>query len=300
MEAFRQQVGDRYTVSSVWVALATDGGYRRVAPGVYDLTERARELDPVTATSKLLLTQPDCRLYVQARYAGEPMGAFPLWTPAMERDWCWWAERMRYTKLLDSLLFVAEPAAWPAAESEKTLWLWKKRVMGRFRLDLRPRYPKRSQLPTPRDLLAVMTCAGQRGTTNWLIVNRITGERLHQHAAATSLAILVAAECLAAPADWRRAHDVGPRMEAVAAELSEEMHRTGSLGWDRGAAGALLERLPQALDRAPLGWVQRRPLEQLVELLREEALTPRHGAPPATPGGFEEDEETPLGEPPAM
>ena len=105
--------------------------------------ELAEGIDPVNTWSEILLTRRICKSFMLERYAGEPLNAYPLWTPAMEQHWCLWAEgnselnlgigfggasdKAYNRKLYQSLLFVSEPDLWPASDAVKTRWRFKNR-----------------------------------------------------------------------------------------------------------------------------------------------------------------------------
>ena len=99
-----------------------------------------RNIDPVLAKSDLLLNYRDCRQYIMGRYAGEPMNSFPLWTPAMERKWCFWAKNESDPQLYQSLLYIADPNLWPAPDSEKEKWKEKRSGMGAIILNYQLRF----------------------------------------------------------------------------------------------------------------------------------------------------------------
>jgi hypothetical protein len=262
----RARSGGKIPATSTHAYLVNCDEFIRLAPGVYGLSGEEVAADRLAAARRLLLNRGSCLQYVLARQAGEPLGAYPLWTPAMEADWCEWAQA-REKSLLGSLLSVVEPSAWPA-DSYKDIWLWKKECLGYYQFEKKPRYPL---IGAPvGDVLAMVKCALWRGAANWVLANRVTGQRILNRDAASLMALLIGVGAVLPPAHWQKPHEVAPAVaRGIDAMLSEELHRKGSLSWDGEAGSALLEQIAKTIDRGETGWVAVGEMRKLLERLRE-------------------------------
>jgi hypothetical protein len=251
---------------SVIMYVTKGDDFARLAPGIYGVSEpRASDLT-FAASGKLLLRRSACLQYVYARWAGEPVDVYPLWTAELEAEWCEWVQ-WRDKNLLASLLAVADPSAWPIDDSYRETWLWKKECLGHFRLEKPPHYPLGDvQLI---DLLTLVKAARWRGATNWLLANRLRGAtRLLDRGAASLMALLIGAGAVVAAEHWQRAHEVGPYAGEMDSLLSEELHRKGSLEWNGEGGRELLGRVEKSIDRGETGWVAPAELRRLCERLR--------------------------------
>lgn len=245
--------------TSVGMYLYSFDEFMRLAPGVYGLSGA-----PVPATSKLLLNRGACLHYVLARGAGEPADAYPLWTPAMEAEWCEWAQS-REKNLLGSLLSVVDPSDWPAPDSYQAIWRWKKECLGYYRLETAPRYPFAGVALL--DLLALVKCARWRGAMNWVLANRVTGRPILNRGTVSVMALLIGVGAVVPAYHWQRPHAASPGAAEIDDMLSAELHRKGSLAWDGPSGGALFDRLAKAIDDGDTGWVPRPELARLLDRL---------------------------------
>jgi len=254
----RARSGGAIAPSSVGVYLSTLEEFIRLAPGVYGLSGA-----PVPATSKLLLNRGACLQYMLARWAGEPADAYPLWTPAMEAEWCEWAQSTE-KNLLGSLLSVVDPSYW-SPDSFQAIWQWKKECLEHYRFETAPRYPLANVALL--DLLSIVKCARWRGAVNWVLANRVTGARMLNRSTASVMALLIGLGAVVPAHHWQRPHAVGTGATEIDDVLSEELHRKGSLAWGGPSGGALLDRLAKAIDGGDTGWVPRSELRRLLDRL---------------------------------
>jgi len=250
--------------TSVAGYLYTCDEFLRLAPGVYGLYDPPASASQLAAVRRFLLNRGACLQYMLARRAGEPADAYPLWTPDMEADWCEWAQA-REKNLLGSLLSVVDPLTWPLPDSYRTMWLWKKECLEYFKHESPARYPL-AGFPLI-DLLAVLRCARWRGSANWVMANRVTGERILNRGAASLMALLVGMGAVFPAAHWQRPHVTSPEAGGIDGMLSAELHRKGALAWDGDGGRWLLDRLAQSIDRAETGWAPRPELQRLLGLL---------------------------------
>jgi len=267
-----EKTNARLSPAGVGPILAQKGDFIRLAPGVYGLPDQYSHVDPVTATSDLLLRKKDCSLYIIARYAGEPLNSYPLWTPAMEWKWCSWAEelsiRKRYeSKWFHSLLFIAEPRLWPSPDSEQVLWEFKKQAVGYYQFNEDLRQPIWRKIPTLRDVFTVAVCARCFRAMNWFKINRIFGQFLTDQNAAPVLALLIALDVIEPSDHWQKPHNIGPNVDDIVSMLSNDLHRKGSIQWNDEIGLALRNHLRAVSRREDLGWVDAGELEILIGTL---------------------------------
>lgn len=131
-----ERADGRFKEVNVQMAVATRKEFIQLAPSVYGWARRFQKIDPVLAQSDRLLNRRDCIKYVHGRYAGEPMNAWPLWTPAMERKWCLWAKDAQPPRLYQSLLYIANPDLWPVSDAEKDKWKNAKKFDAHYYYDI--------------------------------------------------------------------------------------------------------------------------------------------------------------------
>lgn len=233
----------------------------RIAPGIYSLA--AAE---VPATSKLLLNVSSCLKFVQALHAGEPADIYPMWTTAMEAEWCEWAQ-VRAKHLLGPLLSVVEPSRWSAPDSYKDLWLWKKECVSFYGLEEEPAFPL-ADVPL-LDLLSLVRCARLRGSMNWVLANRATGQGLLNGGSASAMALLIGVGAIVPAEHWQRPHSTAPGAgEIIDGMLSAELHRQGFLAWDGPSGRILLDRLAKAIDSGRVSWAPVSEQRKLLNLLK--------------------------------
>jgi hypothetical protein len=256
---------DPITAVSIAQSLNIGEEFLRLAPGVYGLDGQPGSDSQWAAARKLLLNRGACLRYILARWAGEPADAFPLWTPAMEIEWCEWAQS-RQKKLLGSLLAVADLSSWPVPDSYRAVWLWKKECLQHFQLEEPAGYPLAAFSLT--GLLPLVKYARWRGSANWVMANRVTGQPILFRNTASPMAFLVGVGAILPAPHWQRPHAIAPGAGEIDAMLSAELHRKGSLAWDGDSGRWLLDRLSQSIDRGETGWAPGPELQRLLVLLR--------------------------------
>jgi hypothetical protein len=236
----------------------------RLAPHIYGIHGRDDDLDRRPVPLKLMLTRGSCRIYVQARNAGEPMTAFPYWTATMEQEWCLWAESHASSELFQSLLWIAKPDQWPIGEGFRAIWQWKKECLALYRLAGPLRHPIHTRLPNAADLLLVLRQTAEVGSMNWIRANRIIGERILNQGVLAIMALLISLGILVPASHWQLLHPAGTGFQEVDDMLSSELQRQGFLCWHQGAARRVLERISSFLPDTDLGWVNRHEFETLL------------------------------------
>lgn len=227
--------------------------FARPLPGVYALH------DQVLSDDRLLQTKPaylfderHVRNYVVARNAGEPFGAYALWIPAVEYLWCHWARRHADTALLEALLSVADPDAWPDVEDRED-WRALQAQRGRYTLHVSPR-DEAYGLPNLEHVLSACLLIRQHGRLSWTSGNRAQFRRPADHTSAGLLAFLVAINALETGVPhWQVAHLAGSDLADVLERLECERVQLGVLVWT-GEAGQALIRKARAFVPSQ-GWV---------------------------------------------
>jgi Sigma-70, region 4 len=246
--------------------------FLRILPGVYSLMEQ------LPSPAELLriplpywLTEAQGRTYSFARFAGEPWGIFPLWIPAAEYRLCAWARFEGSPALFHSLLAIAQIDAWPIDYVQKDEWRRLAAQLARFELEVSGKAPIRELRPELDRLLAACRIAIERGSINWIQVNRIIGRRLDAAGGQGLLALLIALGAVSPPANdienqRLRPHPVTPQAADIAQRIEAEIVRHGETTWSSTLGQALAADAVSA-DPAQLGWAS---LEQLAELLETE------------------------------
>ena len=185
-----------------------------------------------TYSSRVLLSEADCRMYTRSRHAGEPANIYPMWTPAMEYRWATWAQHDASPELFSSVLSVADPTTWPVPTEVQRQWQDIKNERGQYRLRDPRRYHLAESLPPLKNLLRIAAIAHARGHISWVSANRIVGRRIDSHRSATSLAILIELRLVEPAGHWQERHDVKGACENFVDRLVTELHETGLLEWD--------------------------------------------------------------------
>lgn len=257
-----------FSISSIGPFLLTSPRIARLAPGVYCLRQQLEGLRQ-KATSDLLLEDRACRRYVMARYAGEPINAYPLWTASMEHKWCDWAKRSADPSLFESLLSISDPDAWLVAEHIKQHWQSIKQRHACYHLLAEPRFPLHTKMPSVRDLLIVALYARSAGYMNWILANRLTATRIDNNAAATIMSILVGVNILHATDHWQKKHSLGVQLDSWVNKLTDVLYQTGKLTWNVGTCLELIDQLQTATHGVDLGWVSTSELEGIIRTLKD-------------------------------
>ncbi len=270
---FKEKSGGRFSLLNIMLHIDISGHFTRLAPGVYGLKNMACNLDPISAVSDQLLRKKDCFFYVIARYAGEPLNAYPLWTPAMERKWCIWADKYGGQRLFESLLSIVNPTLWRTSESERTEWQSKKKWHGFYQLEKDLRRPIWRKIPKLTSVLKVAVCTKRDGSMNWVRINRILGGLPHDQRATSVLALLVALGGVAPANHWQQSHDVGPGIELLVSTLANEFYMKGAVEWQDGPGLTLCEQLRESCIREDHGWIDAEDLKILVRMISGEKIS---------------------------
>ena len=301
LKDFHKRTGSRYELISAAAVLATDENIIEAAHGVYGLRRTLKDIDPVASWSETLLTRRACKSFILDRYAGEPMNVYPLWTPAMEQQWCIWAEgnselnfgigfggesdRAFNRKLFRSLLFVAEPERWSVSDSIRSQWLFKKQALSSYYFTRPvPRHLWQRNVSL-QDLFSVAVTTKRIGYTNRTRASHALGMGHHSVHVAGALVLLVALEMIQPADNWERKHEIGPQMDSTLLVMVKGIRKKGFVHWLDETGAAIRSRLGKGIYSVQLGWVLpdwirefldilegTRPLEQAVEKVPPQAV----------------------------
>ena len=250
----------------------------QVAPTVYALRKTHGNLDPQSAQDEMLLTKSDLRWYVMSRYAGEPMNAFPLWTPGMESMWCRWAQKRATnpakSRLFQSMMYVADPRCWTVPDDEKRSWLESKKWNSSYYLRHDCKHRIWAKIPPLRDLLALSSCINRTAGMNWIRVNRVVGNYLFDQHSVTHLAIMIALGALESTDHWQNPHQIGPEAEYIFKKLMDAFQIDSTSNWDSDVGLELRQHLLDIAVDQDLGWVNVEDLALLSKTQAGELLIP--------------------------
>ncbi len=280
---FLNRTDGRYQAVNAEVDLALNEDVVEAAPTVYGLRKDYGGIRPMNPWTDVLLTRSACKIFVIARYAGEPLGSYPLWTSAMEQQWCFWAEgnselnlgigfggdsdRAFNRKLFQSLLFVSEPEHWPASDSVKTQWLFKKQGLSEYHHARPVPQPIWRRIPSLQDLFSVAVTSKRIGYANWITTSRALVLGRHSPYAAGTLCLLVASEIILPAENWQQKHEIGPRMDSALSVMEKEIRKKGFVHWMDETGTHFKNRLRESIKRIDLGWVSEDWIREFLDIL---------------------------------
>ena len=271
---------------SVGPILLTSGEFVRPLPGIYAVPEQIPSAAAILYDPpSFLLAEEQVRYLAEARYAGEPFGRYPMWTPEAEYALCRWAQTNSDPMLFQSLLAVTSIDLWPVSPDERQHWFALQRSHGRYCLVVAPRYPMRQLWPPLDRVLAACIVARHNNGLSWIAANRVLKRRLDAHVSPGLLALMVSLGALQAPSQWQMFHKAGRRLTEIVQSLSRVLHEQGSLDWNSSIGQGLLDELMAARHAARSGWVQEDVVNDLVAGAGQRAV-------PSLPTAGEADEST--------
>ncbi|WP_397584894.1 RNA polymerase sigma factor region1.1 domain-containing protein [Sphingorhabdus sp.] len=235
--------------------------FERILPGVYGLRKTTLcDEQLIHRPPDYLVNEDQARLFALGRRAGEPWGAFGLWTPAAEYALCAWAKKHSHSALFESLLTIASIEEWPIAYDKKVEW---KELIGtragKFHLHFEPRSETGYALPNIKRLLASCLQTKATGKFNWIVGNRILNRTADAHASAGLVALMNALGALHfdPSSNWQMPQHAGQRLGEITNRLEEALHGRGELDWQSPVGLQLLE---EAKERGVSmeGWINHR------------------------------------------
>jgi hypothetical protein len=273
-DEFVRRKGDPDLRNVVPQILSQSGEFIQLSPSVYGLWEARKDLDLFRVSCDVLLTKSDIRWYVMARYAGEPLTTFPLWTPAMEMKWCAWAEKYAVNpgrkRLFQSLLHVVEPRQWPADDSEKAYWLRLKEWMGHYFLARQCKYALWDNETTLMDLAKLVISTCETRSMNWIRANRTIGRYSFEDRSITHLSLLIALGVIIPTDHWQKPHPIGPKAPAMKADILKAIKERDPFRWEDGIGFEFKTRLQHLPDGFNFGWVSPSDFQTLLKKMFED------------------------------
>ena len=251
-----------FAKSSIGPTLLTYEEFIRLAPGVYALCEDwtngriSRE-----RLDRVLLSERQCELYCQARWAGEPGNLYPSWTENAELSWARWASRNDNKRLLESLLSVADVSSWPAGQAERRTWLERLKRGVQYSLAESLRVPLDETVPTFEDVLAAGLWARQQGHVSWMSANRVTGKRVNDRHAASILALLVVFGITRSAEHWQGKHMLANDLQDQLDKMLDHAFVEGG-GWPKQLIALAGD---SAIHQRYLGWIQEQDMDSLLQ-----------------------------------
>ena len=239
----------------------------RVLPGVYAVDTQVPSIDLAGCADALFNESEVLRVYIRARYAGEPFDLFPLWGWEFEHQLALWADRQR-SVLLPELLWVSEPDQWPAPENVISHWLARKDREARYDIDQQPVPKLGKKLPEARHVLAALLLASDRGLSSVVSCNMImAADGLDSSAGIPLLMLLVATGAVQSGDTWQSPHRCTGLADRWSARLGEDLANHGKLDWSSASAAAYLAAA-RARPGAEATWLDAEMLDALVTRLQ--------------------------------
>lgn len=226
----------------------------RALPGVYALPSHV----PAFRASMpedwpVLFNDYQARLYVLARYAGEPRDIFPLWSPDVEYALCRWARHSGGPGIFASLLSIAVIDDWPIGTDAADDWRRVQRQESRFELGGTLRHTAAYERPPLDRLFAACRYAAITHQFNWVAANRVVGRKIDSHGGAGLVALLLRlgaiAEVEPSGYRWQRPHRATNKAASIAAELETAFaDAEKEIDWQSGLGQDLVRRASQSGD----------------------------------------------------
>ena len=261
----------QYEAHGVPYVLRDYSDFMLLAPGIWGLSY------DTTKASSLLLNERSCRHYIFARYAGEPIKFYPLWTYEMERRWCLWAEMNCYSSLFKSLLSVSQPSNWNCSNIEKEHWVTKKYRLGHYLLRSNLDFIELRSLPSIMNIISVAEVTREIGRMSWILANRLISHRLDFGKGISALAIMIALGAVEPANDYQQSHFRGHELDGMVTRLLDERHKSGHFTWKSAFGDNLRERIVDFFGANNPGWLKRAHFTGLFEAFEFDETQPMFG-----------------------
>ena len=196
-----------YSQVSFAVVCTTSAYILRLAPSIVGLREHAND-DGLKRTARDLLKNLDqVRLFVNAKRAGRPFVAYPLWDSEMEFIWCAWLKDQNYGSDLENLLMVSDIDNWPVQDPLKKYWgEIKNDCIPKELLVTKPDIYER--FVTEDDLFTGLLIFAIEGYSHWMHVNQGLGWRIESQRVVLVLYFLVEAGLIEPIGNWDGRHEM--------------------------------------------------------------------------------------------
>lgn len=258
-QRFMRMTNNKYSQSSVGPILLLHADFVRFAPGVYGLEEQLSDPRAIDAAQKILLNEQHLRFYCLARWAEEPMGSYPLWTAAMERNWAEWALANQFREPLNALMYVSQIEEWPVSLAEQAKWLRMKELRASFFLMQRNEFRLTKTIPTYADILRTAVVARASGGLSWISANRSRGVRADDRHAHSVLAFLIWLGVLLPADHWQAWHRFDNSAEGLVEDLIDAHVWSDGADWPES-----LRMRESGMGLRRSGWVDEVELKHLL------------------------------------
>lgn len=273
---FKKKEKNSIPETSIPSIVAGSPEFIQVAPSAYALRNYLENIDPVTTSTEYLLTASDLRWYIISRYSGESMNDFPLWTPAMEKKWCQWAEKnatnLSKKRLFRSLLYIADPFCWSASDDEIKYWSKIKKWNSCYFHSFEPKHRIWDKIPPLQDIvrLAIYTC--HTNSMNWIRANRAARHYLFDQHSVTLMAILIALDVILPSGHWQNLHGIGPDAKLMKEILITAAQQNILLDWNSQTGLKIRDKIRRIKKDKELGWIDAEDLSLLSKKLDGEDI----------------------------
>lgn len=193
--------------ASVGPVLINSDRFVRVAPGIYALADRANNRETIERGEEILLSDKQCKLYCQARWAGEPSILYPYWGTNMELRWAMLLAEQGDKMLFSSLMAVAAVDEWHISDERKAYWRQRKTAASMYLLEEPPGELDLSAY-SARQVVAAAVEGLYEGRTSWMSCNRSTGKRVDDRHACSLLGLLIRLGVVQGAKHWQLNHKI--------------------------------------------------------------------------------------------
>lgn len=215
-----------------------------VAPNLYAALDDNGAIKNLPEVLRFATAMPQAKKYIQSRFAGSPMGWYPLWSTEYESEMGIRLESNLTDVGRQSLAYIANQDRWPTCAVEQVGIQRKSEHRGTYGLLEDCEWSVDSTAPSLDDVFLILLVGVGLGHINWHIANRVLGRRIEATRVISWLAILVALGAFSGPDHWQRRCDV---VRSVANNMLEQLLETleihGKVSWGDDATANLTTTL---------------------------------------------------------
>lgn len=211
----REHPGARNSVGPIIIG---SGKFARVAPGVYALTEKLNDPETILLGQEILLSEKHCRLYCQARWAGESSDLYPCWGATIELKWAMLFADLEDSTVFSSLMSVASIGNWPIPVERREYWGGLQNRAAKYLLG-EPPIEFDPFAYTVRQIVTASVHAVSEGRTSWIACNRAIGKRIDDRHVSSLLAILIKMCIIHGASHWQASHKALPNACSIVEKM---------------------------------------------------------------------------------
>jgi hypothetical protein len=288
---FRARTDGRYSVSNMASATRTNDSIIMFAPHYYGIREALSRSALYDKRYKILMNRSSCIQYIRKRYAGEPLGSYPLWTPELEFQHCRWAEAESHTntkigfggksdighkkKIFQSLLAIAEPDKWPVSENEKSFWQFKKQCNALYHFAYDFKNQEWMHTVSLQEIFSLAVLARRLGFMNCYRVSAEMYLIRHGVKLVPALILMIAIKILRPAKHWQQKNVPGGRIDQAIDLMVSEIHQKGFVHWKDEAGNNMRRRIRENIsDGENLGWVAADDVRTILKNIESKKLIP--------------------------